>query len=115
MTRSSNSRIAKRRRRAKYETLAAAVGRAIDEADSIGLLGMGCPAEEYLLEIGTIVPRVSQSLNLRLINGTARFRSLSRIPYCSQSARNSFRSHHRHNMSYSRTKQADTLRRFLLA
>lgn len=49
------------RGRAKYETLAAAVGRAIDDADPIGLLGMGCPGDEYSPEIGTIVPRVSKA------------------------------------------------------
>jgi hypothetical protein len=51
----------RRLERAKYETLAAAVGRAIDEADPIGLLGMGCPGDEYSPEIGTIVPRVSKA------------------------------------------------------
>jgi len=42
----------------RYKTLAAAVERAISEADPIGLLEGGAPAHEYSPEIGTIVPRV---------------------------------------------------------
>jgi len=48
---------------ARYEALVAAVGRAIDEADPIGLLESGCPADEYSPEIGTVVPRVSKALS----------------------------------------------------
>ena len=40
------------------QALVAAVERAIDDADPIGLLDGGAPADEYGLEIGTIVPRV---------------------------------------------------------
>ena len=47
--------------RAKYKALAAAVARAIDDADPIGLLGLGCPGDEYSPEIGTVVPRVSKA------------------------------------------------------
>src|SRR5215471_20644405 len=47
-------RTAKRRR-----ALAEAVGRAIDEADPIGLLAKGAPADEYAREIDTILPRLS--------------------------------------------------------
>jgi hypothetical protein len=38
--------------------VAAAVERAINDADPIGLLEGGAPADEYGPEIGTIVPRV---------------------------------------------------------
>ena len=38
--------------------LAAAIERAINDADPIGLLEGGAPADEYSPEIGTIVPRV---------------------------------------------------------
>jgi hypothetical protein len=41
-----------------YQSLVAAVSRAIDDADPIGLLEGGAPADEYGPEIGTIVPRV---------------------------------------------------------
>jgi hypothetical protein len=40
------------------QSLVAAVERAIDEADPIGLLEDGAPADEYATEIGTIVSRV---------------------------------------------------------
>ena len=40
------------------QALVAAVERAIDDADPIGLLEGGAPANEYGPEIGTIVPRV---------------------------------------------------------
>jgi hypothetical protein len=45
----------------RYRNLVAAVKRAIDEADPIGLLDMGAPADEYALEVGTIVPRVAKA------------------------------------------------------
>jgi len=51
----------KPRGRTRYDILRAAVGRAVDEADPIGLLAMGCPEDEYSAEIGTIVPRVSKA------------------------------------------------------
>jgi hypothetical protein len=54
----SEPTINQRQATARYEALARAVGRAIDEADPIGLLQSGCPADEYSPEIGTIVPRV---------------------------------------------------------
>ena len=41
-----------------YQTFVAAVERAINDADPIGLLEGGAPADEYSPEIGTIVPRV---------------------------------------------------------
>jgi hypothetical protein len=53
----------KLRGRIRYETLVAAVAIAVDEADPIGLLATGCPADEYSAEIGTIVPRVSKALD----------------------------------------------------
>ena len=49
----------KLRGRTRYDALRAEVSRAIDDADPIGLLATGCPADEYSPEIGTIVPRVS--------------------------------------------------------
>lgn len=42
----------------RYQSLVVAVERAIDDADPIGLLEGGTPADEYGPEIGTIVPRV---------------------------------------------------------
>jgi hypothetical protein len=54
----------------KYHALAAAVSQAIDAADPMGLLEMGCPADEYSPEIGTITPRVAKaatSLEVRAI------------------------------------------------
>ena len=44
--------------KASYRSLVAAVERAINDADPIGLLEGGAPADEYSSEIGTIVPRV---------------------------------------------------------
>jgi len=41
-----------------HQVLVAAVERAINEADPIGLLETGAPADEYAPEIGTIVPRL---------------------------------------------------------
>ena len=43
----------------RYQHLAAAVGRAIEEADPIRLLGIGAPGDEYAPEIGTILPRLA--------------------------------------------------------
>jgi len=43
----------------RYQALAAAVERAINEADPIGLLEAGAPADEYGPEIGTILPRLA--------------------------------------------------------
>jgi hypothetical protein len=39
--------------------LVAAVERAINETDPIGLLEIGAPSDEYAPEIGTIVPRLA--------------------------------------------------------
>ncbi len=47
--------------RTRYDALHAAVASAVDEADPIGLLAMGCPADEYSSEIGSIVPRVANA------------------------------------------------------
>ena len=44
--------------KACYQSLVSAVERAIDDADPIGLLEGGAPADEYGPEIGTVVPRV---------------------------------------------------------
>ena len=51
----------KKKGRARYEALVAAVTQAIDEADPIGLLEIGCPADEYSPEVRTVVPRVSKA------------------------------------------------------
>jgi hypothetical protein len=34
---------------------------AINKVDPIGLLNIGCPADEYDLEIGTVLPRLSSA------------------------------------------------------
>ena len=41
-----------------YEVRVAAVERAINEADPIGLLDICAPSDEYAPEIGTIIPRL---------------------------------------------------------
>lgn len=43
----------------RYQAFAAAVERAINEADPIGLREAGAPADEYGPEIGTILPRLA--------------------------------------------------------
>ena len=43
-----------------YQALVVAVERAMNEADPIGLLEGGAPADEYGPEIGTIVPRIAK-------------------------------------------------------
>jgi hypothetical protein len=45
----------------RYKALATAVERAITDADPLGLLEGGAPADEYSPEIGTIVPRVGNA------------------------------------------------------
>jgi hypothetical protein len=45
----------------RYQILVAAVEYAINEADPIGLLDGGAPANEYSPELGTIVPRVANA------------------------------------------------------
>ena len=47
--------------RKRFETLVAAVADAINGSDPIGLLGIGCLANEYALEIGTVVPRIAKA------------------------------------------------------
>lgn len=42
----------------RYQVLVAAVERAINEADPIGLLEAGAPRDEYGPEIGAILPRI---------------------------------------------------------
>jgi hypothetical protein len=53
--------------KARYQTLVAAIQRAIDDADPIGLLEGGAPADEYSLEIGTIVPRAVKAQSVEQI------------------------------------------------
>ena len=50
--------ISKDAMKARYQSLVAGVERPINQADPIGLLKGGAPADEYGPEIGTIVPRV---------------------------------------------------------
>lgn len=45
----------------RYQAFVAAVERAIKDADPIGLLKGGAPADEYSPEIGAIVPRVGDA------------------------------------------------------
>jgi len=45
-------------REAKYDALVAAVTRAINDADPMGLLELGAPADEYEQEVHTIIPRL---------------------------------------------------------
>jgi hypothetical protein len=47
-----------------YRLLVAAVERAINEADPIGLLQVGAPSDEYAPEVGTIVPRLASAERL---------------------------------------------------
>jgi hypothetical protein len=49
--------------RQRYDALVAAVDRAISEADPKSLLEVGMPSDEYSLEVGTIVPRVSRAMS----------------------------------------------------
>jgi len=56
--------------KARHQALVAAVEQAIDDADPIGLLDGGAPADEYSPEIGTIVPRVVQAQNVDEITAT---------------------------------------------
>ena len=39
-----------------YARLVEAVSNAIDRADPIGLLAMGCPTDEYAPEVGPLFP-----------------------------------------------------------
>jgi hypothetical protein len=56
-----------RRGRARYQALLAAVERALNEADPVGLLAAGAPADEYTLEIGSIVPRVAKAQSVEAV------------------------------------------------
>jgi len=47
-----------------YARLVEAVSNAIDRADPIGLLAMGCPTDEYAPEVGSIVPRLNVANNV---------------------------------------------------
>jgi hypothetical protein len=46
-----------------YARLVEAVSNAIDRADPIGLLAMGCPTDEYAPEVGSIAPRLNVANN----------------------------------------------------
>jgi hypothetical protein len=54
----------------RYRALVAAVERAINDADLIGLLECGAPADEYSPEIGTIVPTVVNAQSVDEITAT---------------------------------------------
>lgn len=45
----------------RYQDLVAAVERAINEADPIGLLAGGAPSNEYAPEIGTMIPLLANA------------------------------------------------------
>ena len=45
----------------RYQDLVAAVERAINDADPIGLLAGGAPSDEYASEIGTIIPLLANA------------------------------------------------------
>ena len=45
----------------RYQDLVAAVERAINEADPIGLLAGGAPSDRYAPEIGTIIPLLANA------------------------------------------------------
>ena len=45
----------------RYQDLVAAVERAINEADPIGLVAGGAPSDEYAPEIGAIVPLLANA------------------------------------------------------
>lgn len=45
----------------RHQDLVAAVERAINEADPIGLLASGAPSDEYAPEIGTIIPLLANA------------------------------------------------------
>jgi hypothetical protein len=44
-----------------YEILVAAVERAINQADPVGLLRIGAPSDEYTPEVGTVLPRLTSA------------------------------------------------------
>ena len=45
----------------RYQDLVAAVERAINDADPIGLLAGGAPSDEYASEIGTTIPLLANA------------------------------------------------------
>ena len=53
----------------RYESLVAAVERAINESDPIGLLEGGAPSDEYGPEIRTILPRIVNGQGLDDVTG----------------------------------------------
>ena len=66
----------------KYARLVEAVSQAVDRADSIGLLAMGCPADEYGPEAGTSIPRLKTAENAQDVRAI----SASAIPSSSASS-----------------------------
>jgi hypothetical protein len=57
----ANPRFGERRARDRNDLLVADVTRAINDADPVSLLEIGCPEDEYSPEVGTIVPRVAKA------------------------------------------------------
>lgn len=55
--------------RTDHRGLVAAIERAINEADPLGLLEVGAPSDEYAPEIGTILPRLANAKELDDVTG----------------------------------------------
>jgi len=53
--------------RTDHSGLVAAIERAINEADPLGLLEGGAPSDEYAPEIGTILPRLANAPAVDLV------------------------------------------------
>jgi len=53
--------MAQRSDNAKFEALGADLRRLMNKADPLGLIALGCPADEYDPEIRTIVPRLKEA------------------------------------------------------
>jgi hypothetical protein len=47
--------------KARFKALRSEITRALNEADPIGLIEGGAPADEYSPEIGTIIPRLKEA------------------------------------------------------
>jgi len=65
----------------RYQDLVAAVERAINDADPIGLLADGAPSDEYASEIGTIIPLLANAHRPDIL--AAGFCAQTRVRLCS--------------------------------
>ena len=54
----------RRQAKARFKALVEAVTKAVNDDDPIGLLRLGMPSDEYSLEVGTVVPRLSHATNV---------------------------------------------------